>query len=648
MAGDRLTGLDASFLHLEDAAAHMHVASVMVFEGDPPPYDELLETIERRLHLVPRYRQRLAFVPLGQGRPRWVDDPHLNLRYHVRATALPSPGCEDQLRALAGRVFAQPLDRDKPLWEIWIVEGLEGGGFALLSKTHHALVDGVSGVDIMTVLFDTSPEPAAPPDPGQRWLPAPAAVGRRSCSARRCWSAPPSPASSRAPCAPSSARPRQIASGAGGRRHRRRRDGLGRPQPGARQPLQRADRPAPALHLGAHEPGGHQGDQERARRHGERRGAGLRGRRAGPPPAPPRPADRRARAEGDGAGERARGRRARRPGQQGRGHDGSAAGVVPGAGRAPGHRARGDEGAQGGRPGGGRPGAHRPDRLRAAHGDGPGLAADGPPAHVQPRGHQRARAPVPALPDGPRGDRPVPDGAAGQGPGPGHRDHELRRQDELRPGRRLRRDVRPRRPGARTSTTRSRSWPTPPVWSCATEAPEPARPYPRRGARQSHRAGPALGLDVERPAPGRVHGHRRRTPPRPWAATTPRSPSRSCSSPTATRCSASPPAPTAWTRTGWPTCWTWPRSGRPRPTRCAPPRASRRRRAALRTRPAGGARRGAAGPRARLGRRRRRPQPVRGRVRAGSSTARRPRSRPSAQPEHRSPTAAATASILDA
>jgi diacylglycerol O-acyltransferase len=171
--GDRLTALDASFLHLEDAATHMHVASVMLFEGDPPPYEELLATIDRRLHLVPRYRQRLAFVPLVQGRPRWVDDPHLNLRYHVRSTALPSPGSEHQLRALAGRVFSQHLDRDKPLWEIWLVEGLSGGRFAMLGKTHHALVDGVSGVDIVTVLFDTSPEPAVPPDPGEPWLPRP-------------------------------------------------------------------------------------------------------------------------------------------------------------------------------------------------------------------------------------------------------------------------------------------------------------------------------------------------------------------------------------------------------------------------------------------------------------------------------------------
>ena len=173
MTSDRLTGLDASFLHLEDASSHMHVAGVMLFEGPPPPYSDLLEAFERRLPLVPRYRQRLAFVPLAQGRPKWVDDPHFNLRYHVRSTALASPGSERQLKDLAGRVFSQQLDRDKPLWEVWLVEGLDDDRFAVLSKTHHALVDGISGVDIMSVLFDTSPEPSAPTDPGDRWLPRP-------------------------------------------------------------------------------------------------------------------------------------------------------------------------------------------------------------------------------------------------------------------------------------------------------------------------------------------------------------------------------------------------------------------------------------------------------------------------------------------
>src|SRR5437660_11100622 len=156
---DRLTGLDSSFLHLERDSAHMHVAGCMVFEGTAPDYEELLAQVESRLHLVPRYRQRLAFVPLGQGRPVWVDDPHFKLTFHVRHTALPRPGGEEELKRLAGRVFSQPLDRARPLWELWLVEGLAGYRFAMLSKTHHALVDGISGVDIITVLFDTSPHP---------------------------------------------------------------------------------------------------------------------------------------------------------------------------------------------------------------------------------------------------------------------------------------------------------------------------------------------------------------------------------------------------------------------------------------------------------------------------------------------------------
>jgi WS/DGAT/MGAT family acyltransferase len=177
MAEGRLTGLDASFLHMENGGAHMHVAGLMLFDGEAPPYDQLVEATEARLHVVPRYRQKLAFVPFEQGRPVWVDDPHLNLRYHIRRTSLPTPGSEEQLRNLAGRVFAQPLDRDKPLWEMWLVEGVDDGPdgprFALLSKTHHALVDGISGVDIVSVLFDATPDPPEPPDPPPPWLPRP-------------------------------------------------------------------------------------------------------------------------------------------------------------------------------------------------------------------------------------------------------------------------------------------------------------------------------------------------------------------------------------------------------------------------------------------------------------------------------------------
>jgi WS/DGAT/MGAT family acyltransferase len=170
--GDRLSGLDASFLALETAGAHMHVGSVLLFDGEAPPYEELVEKLEDRLHLVPRYRQKLAWPPLGQGRPVWVDDPHFKTTYHLRHTALPAPAGERELARLAGRVFSQHLDRSKPLWELWLVDGVGDDAFAVISKTHHALVDGISGVDIATVLFDLEPDPPAA-DPPPHWYPAP-------------------------------------------------------------------------------------------------------------------------------------------------------------------------------------------------------------------------------------------------------------------------------------------------------------------------------------------------------------------------------------------------------------------------------------------------------------------------------------------
>src|SRR4051812_43425268 len=160
---DRLSGLDASFLALEKDGAHMHVGSVLVFEGPAPHYDAFVERIERGLHSVPRYRQRLAFPPFGVAAPVWVDDAHFDARYHLRHTALPDPAGDDELRTLAGRLFAQQLDRDKPLWEIWLVDTMADGRFALICKTHHALVDRISGVDIMTVLFDLSADAALRP-----------------------------------------------------------------------------------------------------------------------------------------------------------------------------------------------------------------------------------------------------------------------------------------------------------------------------------------------------------------------------------------------------------------------------------------------------------------------------------------------------
>jgi diacylglycerol O-acyltransferase / wax synthase len=164
--------MDASFLHIEDDVSHMHIASVAIFESPAPSYEDLLGMMRGKLPLVPRYRQVVRSVPLDLGRPVWVDDPHFNLEYHVRHTALPAPGGESELRRLVGRVMAQQLDRTKPLWEIWMVEGLEDGHWAMLSKTHHAMVDGVSGTDLLSVVMDTSPTPSAPvPD---EWEPRPA------------------------------------------------------------------------------------------------------------------------------------------------------------------------------------------------------------------------------------------------------------------------------------------------------------------------------------------------------------------------------------------------------------------------------------------------------------------------------------------
>ncbi len=177
MSTERLSPLDASFLHVEDSVSHMHIGSVGIFDGPAPPFDEVLAMIRGKLSLVPRYRQVVRFVPLQLGRPVWVDDPHFSIDYHVRHTALPVPGSEGQLRALVGRVMSQQLDRTKPLWEIWVAEGLAEGQWAMISKTHHALVDGVSGTDLLAVIMDLTPEASAiPPDD---WQPMAAPSGAR-------------------------------------------------------------------------------------------------------------------------------------------------------------------------------------------------------------------------------------------------------------------------------------------------------------------------------------------------------------------------------------------------------------------------------------------------------------------------------------
>lgn len=179
MSYDRLTALDASFLHLERLETPMHVGALTVLEGEQffGPGDrfrlgEVRDLVESRLHLIPRFRKRVAHVPLDAGQPIWVDDDRFDIGYHVRLSALPSPGSRHELVSLFERIQAQLLDRTRPLWELWFIEGLEGGHVAVIQKTHHALVDGVSGVDVATVLFDLTEEPTIiEPEP---WAPEPA------------------------------------------------------------------------------------------------------------------------------------------------------------------------------------------------------------------------------------------------------------------------------------------------------------------------------------------------------------------------------------------------------------------------------------------------------------------------------------------
>jgi WS/DGAT/MGAT family acyltransferase len=161
---DRLNPLDAVFVDAEDADPHtsMAIASIAVFEGPAPSHEEFLAHMAGRLARVPRYRQKLRTVPFRLGRPVWVEDPDFDLRYHVRRTALPAPGGDQQLADLMARVMSQRLDRDHPLWEYWVAEGLADGHWALISKVHHCFVDGVSGTDLYRVIFDFSPEPTPP------------------------------------------------------------------------------------------------------------------------------------------------------------------------------------------------------------------------------------------------------------------------------------------------------------------------------------------------------------------------------------------------------------------------------------------------------------------------------------------------------
>jgi len=178
---DRLSAQDRSFLDLEGPSTHMHVAGAFLFEKGPlatpqggVDIDKVRDYVEARLHRIPRYRQRLAWIPI-EDHPVWVDDDRFNIHYHVRHTALPAPGDDRQLKRLCARVMSQQLDRDRPLWEMWVVEGLEHERFALVCKTHHCMVDGISGVDLLAVLLSAAPDKEF--EPGPTWYPNPAPGG---------------------------------------------------------------------------------------------------------------------------------------------------------------------------------------------------------------------------------------------------------------------------------------------------------------------------------------------------------------------------------------------------------------------------------------------------------------------------------------
>jgi diacylglycerol O-acyltransferase len=176
-----MSPVDSSFLHVENDTTLMHIGAVSIFQGPPPPFAELRAMVAGKLGLVPRYRQKIRFVPLAAGPPVWIEDPHFSLDYHLRHTAIPAPGSEEQLRQMAARIFSQHLDRDKPLWELWAVEGLQRKRWALLSKVHHCMVDGVAATDLMSVMFSDETAAAGAGagngSPAREWAPAPEPSG---------------------------------------------------------------------------------------------------------------------------------------------------------------------------------------------------------------------------------------------------------------------------------------------------------------------------------------------------------------------------------------------------------------------------------------------------------------------------------------
>ena len=381
-AYDRLTALDNSFLLLEKPNSYMHVASTLIFEAGPLrrpeggiDVDAIRDATAAALPQIPRYRQKLKYIPI-ESHPVWVDDDRFNLDYHLRHTALPKPGSIAQLKALSARIMQQHLDRSRPLWEMWVVEGLEGDRFALISKVHHCMVDGVSGVDLLNTQLRTTPDRSIP-DPVP-YYPAARALGPRAAAPRA--DAPRGAAALRVP------RRARLRARGDGRAHgdrgapaRRRRDPRHHAAPRLRHAAQSPDRPASALRLALDGRGRDQGGAQGARRLAERRGAHRGdGRRAALPRAPRREPEG-PRLPRDGAGQRAQRGPARPPRQPRVGVDDRPPRLAPRP--APAARAdrREDAGAEGVEAGRRRRGAHPGGRLDA-------VDARSPSAPATPRG----------------------------------------------------------------------------------------------------------------------------------------------------------------------------------------------------------------------------------------------------------------------
>ena len=374
----------------------MHIGAVLIFDGPPPAFEDYLDHVRGRLHLVPRYRQRLSTPPLESGRPLWTDDPSFNLEYHVRHSALPAPGTEEQLFQLTSRIVSQQLDRSKPLWESWLIEGLEDDRFALIFKTHHALVDGVSGVDLGDRPVRPPADAGTPRDRPRamaaegRALAGGAHSGWRPRRDRHHRRARPEGGQRRDP-------PRNVVADRPRRGRGPRRDRVGGSQPGAGDAAQRRHRPSPAICRRPPAARGLQGSQGRARRHRQRCRADRRVRVTRELAALTRdphrrPRDARARA-GFGA-HRGRARDARQPPDR---DARTASGVHPRPGRSTAVRQTGDGRPQGVKAGGGSCNARRGQQSRAADDPRPGLPAELLDPAVQPHRHQHSRAAAAAL-----------------------------------------------------------------------------------------------------------------------------------------------------------------------------------------------------------------------------------------------------------